>query len=242
MSNETKVVVLKTLIIIGIVLLIMLFPGSIIISLIVSDQKTFTTIFNTLLFSFFGVGILLMILLPIFGGLKPKPVKAEKVSLPFTSYDELFAFLQERLLEKDFRLQKTVSILANEEATLYLKALKKCQLTCFVIIRAPELSDEMLDTTNDGITDMLNEYYGSKAITDTVVMTSIFCVDRITPAFKKLLNSNLQQGLKNNRLIVGISFGGKNLYIARQKDGFAVAKYKRLRREFINIMDLQKGR
>ena len=35
------------------------------------------------------------------------------------------------------------------------------------------------------------------------------------------------------------SFGGKNIYIARQKDGFAITKYKRLRRELIDIMDLQ---
>lgn len=52
-------------------------------------------------------------------------------------------------------------------------------------------------------------------------------------------NGNLQQGLKNGRFIVGVSFGGKNIYMARQKDGFAITKYKRLRLEFIDIMNLQ---
>lgn len=69
-------------------------------------------------------------------------------------------------------------------------------------------------------------------------MISVFCVDRITPAFQKLVNSNVQQGLKNSRLPVGVSLGGKNIYIARQKDGFAITKYKRLRKEFIDIMHL----
>ena len=70
-------------------------------------------------------------------------------------------------------------------------------------------------------------------------MISVVCVDRITPDFQKLVNSNVQQGFKNGRLPVGVSFGGKNIYIARQKDGFAITKHKRLRREFIDIMDLQ---
>ena len=45
--------------------------------------------------------------------------------------------------------------------------------------------------------------------------------------------------LKNARLPVGVSFGGKNIYIAKQKDGFAIKKHKQLRSEFIDIMDLQ---
>ena len=70
-------------------------------------------------------------------------------------------------------------------------------------------------------------------------MISVFCVDRITPDFQKLVNSNVQQGLKNVRLPIGVSFGGKNIYIAKQKDGFAITKYKRLRKEFIDIINLQ---
>ena len=41
-------------------------------------------------------------------------------------------------------------------------------------------------------------------------------------------------------LPVGISFGGKQIYIANQKDGFAIAKYKKLRKEFMKIMNLTK--
>ena len=57
--------------------------------------------------------------------------------------------------------------------------------------------------------------------------------------FQKLVNSNVQQGFKNGRLPVGVSLGGKNIYIAKQKGGFAITKYKQLRREFIDIMNLQ---
>ena len=70
-------------------------------------------------------------------------------------------------------------------------------------------------------------------------MISVFCVDRINSTFRKMVNTNAQQGFKNGRLPVGISFGGKNIYISRQSDGFAIGKHKRLRREFIDIMELQ---
>ena len=42
--------------------------------------------------------------------------------------------------------------------------------------------------------------------------------------------------MKNGRLLAGASFGGKILYIGKQEDGFAIAKYKRLRREFLRVV------
>lgn len=239
MSDRTKELILKTLLVIDMVLLFMVFPGVIIISFLVPDQKTFDIIFNTIFFTMLGVGILFMILLPIFGGLKQKPVKAEKAPLAFASYNEFLNFLQMRLSQYGYQFQKNVPILSDGDVTVYLRTPKNWTLACFTIIRVPELSDELLDSANESITSILNAYYGCETITDTINMISVFCVDRITPDFQKLVNSNVQQGFKNGRLPVGVSFGGKTIYIAKQKDGFAITKYKRLRREFIDIMDLQ---
>ena len=221
------------------ILFFVFFPGGIIISFLVPDQKTFDIIYSTIFFTMLGVGILFMILLPIFGGLKQKPVKAEKVPLIFVSYNEFLDYLQSRLLQKEYHLQKNVPISSDGNVTVYLRKPKIWTLACFAIIRIPELSDKLLDSANESITKILNEYYGYETITDTINMISVFCVDRITPDFQKLVNSNVQQGFKNGRLPVGISFGGKNFYIAKQKDGFAITRYKQLRREFIDIMDFQ---
>lgn len=239
MSDRTKDLILKTLLVIGMILLFMFFPGGIIISFLVPDQKTFDVIYKTIFFTMLGVGILFMILLPIFGGLRQKPVKAEKVPLEFAFYNEFLDYLQKRLLQKEYQMQKSIPISPDGDVTVYFRHPKSWALSCFTIIRAPELSDELLDDANAGITSILTECYDGETITDTINMISVFCVDRITPAFQKLVNSNVQQGLKNGRLPVGISFGGKNIYIAKQKGGFAVAKYKRLRRELIDIMNLQ---
>lgn len=239
MSDRTKELILKTMLVIGMILILLIFPGSILLSILIKNETVLNLVIYAIIFAFFGSGFLFMILLPIFGGLKQKPVKAEKVPLVFASYNELLDFLNERLVQKEYKTQKVTPILPEGEITVYVKPVKIWTLSCFTIIRVPELSDELLDSANESITNILTEYYGGKAITDTVNMITVFCVDRITPAFQKLVNGNVQQGLKNGRLPVGISFGGKNIYIAKQKDGFAIAKYKRLRREFIDIMELK---
>ena len=239
MSNKTKDLILKALLVIDVFLFLLFFPGSIVIDYLVHDQKTFDVIYLTLFLIANGVGILFMILLPIFGGLKPKSVKAKKVPLTFASYDEFFDFLQKRLSQKDYKLQEAAYISSNGELALYLKQQKVLTLACFTIIRVTELSDDLLNNANKIITDILNEYYGCKIITDKVDMISVFCVDLVTPAFRKLVNSNVQQGFKNGRFLVGVSFGGKNIYVATQRGGFAITKYKRLKKEFTDIMNLQ---
>lgn len=237
MSDRTKDLILKTLLVIGIVLLFIIFPGGIIISFLVPCQETFDIIINTIIVSFFFIGVLFIILLFVFGGLKQKPVKAEKVPLVFASYNDFLYFLQRRLVQKEYKMQKKSPISPDGDVTVYLRIQRNWTLACFTIIRVPELSDELLDNANESITNILNAYYGCETITDTINMISVFCVDRITPTFQKLVNSNVQQGFKNGRLPVGISFGGKNIYIAKQKDGFAITKYKRLRKEFIDIIN-----
>lgn len=238
MSDKTKDIILKTLLVIATILMLMGVPGGFIIAFFVHDEKILTTIMHTILFAFFGVGILFIILLLVFGGLKQKPVKAERFPITIGSYEELLGFLQKRLPQKEYQMQKAMSISCDGELTLYSKPIRGWTLDCFVIIRVAELSNELIELSNDSITNILTEYYGGKTITDSVNITALFCVDRITPAFQKLVNINMEQGLKNGRMLAGISFGGKNIYIAKQEGGFGIVKYKQLRREFIDIIGL----
>ncbi len=87
MSDRTKDLILKTLIVIDMILLFMVFPGSIFWFMLIPSEEVAIVVFNIVFFTMLGVGLLFMILLPIFGGLKQKPVKAEKVPLVFASYN-----------------------------------------------------------------------------------------------------------------------------------------------------------
>ncbi len=239
MSDRTKELILKTLMVIEMILMCSLFPGGILLGMLIPNEETAIFVSHIIIFAFFGVGILFVILLPIFGGLKQKPVNAEKVPLAFASYQEFLDFLHGRLLENEYQMQKNVPIPLNGEVTLYLKKSKLWTLECFTIIRVPELLDEIIGNVDESVANILDEYYDYETIRDSINMIFVFCVDRITPTFLRIVNGNVQQGLKNGRLPVGVSFGDKNIYIAKQKDGFAIMKYKQLRRKFINIMDLQ---
>ena len=94
----------------------------------------------------------------------------------------------------------------------------------------------MDDVANDAVTEFLQGYYQKGQITDSINMIALVCVDRVSPAFYEYINTPLEQGMKNGRFLAGATFGGKILYIGRQEDGFAIAKYKRLRREFLRVV------
>ena len=237
MNDKMKEAILKTLLDISTTLMFLLFPGMIFIGLLFEENTAYiicSIVLNLLLV----FSALFTILLPIFGGLKQKPVKAEKVLLPYDNYKTFESFIENSLIRRFYIKQKTLPFCETGNVTVYTKSLKLWTLDCFALIRISELSDEILEIVNDKITEILTEHYKGKTITDTVNMISIFCVDRITPTFQKLVNSNIQQGLKNGRLPVGISFGGKKVYIAKQKEGFAIAHYKKLRKEFLDVMNL----
>lgn len=237
MSDKAKEYFLKTLLVIGIILIFMIFPGSILLSFIF-DETIFYLIFYTILGLTAIDGILFMVFAPIFGGIKSKPIKAEKIPLPFDSFTELSSFLSISLKEEGYTKLSKKSINEMQTITVYAKSGGLWVLNCVAIIRAPELNESFITNAEKAITEILMAYYGGKPITDTIHMLSVFCVDRITSTFQKLVDSPVRQGFKNGRLPVGVSFGGKNIYIAKQLGGFAVARYKRLRKTFLTLMRL----
>lgn len=236
-SDKVKEIVLKTLLVIEMVLIFAILLANLVLPFFVYDYETIS---NTVLILSLVDGGLFIILLPILGGMKRRPVKADRMPIHFKSYDELISCLEDSLCQKGYRLQNSLFSLPKGQISVYVKQTKSSVLDSFTVIRVPELSEEMLEIANNSITKILLEYYDNKRIRDTVNMISLFCVDRITPTFKKLVNCNINQGLKNGRLVAGVSLGGKNVYIAKQVDGFAIAKYKRMRKTLVNIMKLNK--
>lgn len=202
--------------------------------------QPFYSIWIVDLIAFFVSGIILMILLPLFG-LKQKPVKADRIPLPYNSFEEMVEFLQSVLSKNQYQSHEL--FLLNDQGSMLLFTRKKklWELNCLAVIRIPELTDELLEQANNKITEFFVGYYGKERITDWISMIALVCVDRITPPFQKFVNSNVQQGLKNYRLPMGMSFGGKTLYIAKQKDGFAITKYKKLRKDFLDMLDISLG-
>lgn len=192
---------------------------------------------DLILFAFFTI---LFIVLTRVMKIEEKPIKPDKFPLLFNNFNELQDYLISKISLESYIQQPEVLFDENGKTTVFIKSGGLWKIDCIALIRVKEVTNEILESANDSITESLYHYYGKKKITDTVSMISIICVDRITPAFNKLLNSNVEQGVKNFRLPVGVSFGGKQIYIPKQKDGFAIAQYKKLRKEFMNMMNLTK--
>ncbi len=237
MSDKTKERILNAIIAVGMVSIVTLCPGTFLLYFIFPDA--IGTIMYIALFTGFAMGFLLMVLLPLFGGMKPKPVKAEVFASPYASYEEFSRVLSGALGENGYSPVKTAVPEPESTVTVYADTLQGGEWNCVSVLRVPELTEEWMDAANDAITDILTGESGQATIYAYVNMISIFCVDRITPAFRSMVNSNMEQGFKNGRLVVGVSFGGKRIYVARQVGGMFIVKYKKLRRELARILELQ---
>lgn len=240
MSDKTKEHILNIIIAVGMVSIVTLFPGCLLLYFVFPD--TLGTIMYIALFTGFAMGFLLMVLLPLFGGMKPKPVKADVLASPYRSYEELSQFLGGAMATNGYHLVKTSTLEPEGAVSVYADTLKGSEWNCVSVIRVSELTDELTEAADDAITDILTGESGRDVITAYVNMISVFCVDRITPPFRSMVNCSMEQGLKNGRLVAGISFGGKRVYVAKQVGGLYISKYKKLRKSLIQILELQEDK
>ena len=238
MSVRTKERILNILIAISLGSFAIIFPGCIPIGIFVPEAIAYVIMAIAGIVCFVA-GVLVIILLAVFGGMKPKPAKAEVFASPYASYEEFSRFLSGALGENGYSPVKTAVPEPESTVTVYAETLQGGEWNCVSVLRVPELTEEWTEAANDAITDILTGESGQATIYAYVNMISIFCVDRITPAFRSMVNSNMEQGFKNGRLVVGVSFGGKRIYVARQVGGLFAVKYKKLRRELARILELQ---
>lgn len=174
-------------------------------------------------------------------GDEPKQLKADKYITRFKSFDQwkeafyptislCYKLYGETSLPDESRLELFIKNGSNQE-----------NIACVALIRAKKLTDQVVENSNDGITAMLTEFCHSRVIRAYVDMLTVFCVDSVSSAFYKMVNCNVEQGLKNGRALAGISFGGQRIYVAKQKSGFAPMKYRKLRGELEAILKQMEG-
>ncbi len=235
MDNKTKINLIKIFTVIGLTALIGMAPGSFIYAWLLPENIFYTVFYGCMIvFTISGVSVIVFIF--VFH-IKPEPVKPDKAPLPYQNFEALHEHLQHVLGESQYQSHPSITLDDRSTMWIYTKDQKLWELDCFVVIRLPDLGEGFMDdVANDAITEFLMGYYQKDQITASINMMSFVCVDRVTSAFYEFINTPLEQGMKNGRLLAGASFGGKILYVSKQEDGFAIAKYKRLRKEFLRIV------
>ena len=185
----------------------------------------------------FGVtGSLVTILLPFMKYIKSKPVKAQKFQLEFSNYELFSGYIDNVLAKKNYEKRVLKNSIDNAEISMYFNNQHLNLLKAVALIRVSEVTEELIDKFDEEISNFFCDYYENEETHDYIDLIIILCVDRITPVFHKYVNSNLQQEYKKGKLLVGISFGGKNIYISNPKGSFAYKKYKYLQKEFFELL------
>ena len=235
MSNKTKVNLIKIATVIALTAVVIVVPGMFIYAWFLPEY-IFNVIVGTCGIIFAISGICLLIFVFAFH-IKPEPVKPDKTPLPYQDFETLDEHLRQVLRESRYQSHSGITLDDQSTMWIYTRKYKLSELDLFTVIRTSELQKGFMDdVANDAVTEFLQGYYQKGQITDSVNMMAFVCVDRVSPAFYEFINTPLEQGMKNGRLLAGASFGGKILYIGKQEDGFAIAKYKRLRREFLRVV------
>ena len=235
MSNKTKVNLIKIATVIALTAVVIVVPGMFIYAWFLPEY-IFNVIVGTCGIIFAISGICLLIFVFAFH-IKPEPVKPDKTPLPYQDFETLDEHLRQVLRESRYQSHSGITLDDQSTMWIYTRKHKLSELDLFTVIRTSELQKGFMDdVANDAVTEFLQGYYQKGQITDSVNMMAFVCVDRVSPAFYEFINTPLEQGMKNGRLLAGASFGGKILYIGKQEDGFTIAKYKRLRREFLRVV------
>lgn len=235
MDNKTKINLIKIFTVIGLTSAAFVVPGMFIYAWFLPEY-IFNVIVGTcgIIFAISGVSVIIFVF--VFH-IKPEPVKPDKAPLPYQDFEVLDEHLRQVLGESQYQSHSGITLDDQSTMWIFTRKHKLSELDCFTVIRTPELRGGFMDdVANDAVTEFLQGYYQKGHITDSINMIALVCVDRVSPAFYEFINTPLEQGMKNGRFLAGASFGGKILYIGKQEDGFAIAKYKRLRREFLRVV------
>ncbi len=194
------------------------------------------SIINTLsliLFFLFGLPGIMMVL---FGNIKPP--KADKYLLKQDNYLDFSNYLNKRVLLNDYQ-----EIYREENLRIYKKIVKKNK-HYIIDFKTEEFTEDIYNDLYDNkmvpimkqdLKEMQNRMYRS------LYVTYIISVDRLTSHFNAFIKG-LDQDIRYFSLPVGVSFGGKKIYIANEIKGFEMMELKRMKKEIKIILELENNK
>lgn len=193
-------------------------------------------------FAFFVVYMAsgLTVIFSIFLGVEPeddsKTAKSEKVAISLKTYNELREHIEKLATDWNYKYSRVHS-LDEGEVCIYIHSAGFSGIDCIVLVRVPELHQEIRGQIDEAVYDLLTAYYGKDELNDFVSMIELFCVDRITSSFRSALTNVKWKDYKFEFFPVGVSFGGKNAYIA--VPGKRSKRYENMREVILRLLGIE---
>ena len=235
MSDKTKQLILKILIILGTCLLLMIFPLCIPVALL--WPEIIDVYYYIVLFAFLGDGIALIVCIFTFKVDLPSKKTAPMGKMPYAIDDngEIEARIHKTLLSDKYVCEEVTFENCQGYVKIYYKSTWLWNKSCFCIIKTDELSDEMLDNAIKFAEKLLDVYRS----TDKVKITWLFCVDRPNDLFNCKVRDGVQQGFKVFHFRAGYSYSDQEVYWAPPKNSLGILPYKKLKRRFLKMIGCQ---
>ena len=157
-----------------------------------------------------------------------------KIDIEAYKFDELLLQLNSALDGMGYR--KYACYQKNHlQLHLYCKSTFKGNLSIFAVSYSPELTGKIFKMYEELMDDYSNQT--NTGFFDSTNVIELFCVDRLSTCFQKIINSGVEQDFNISRFCSGISFGGRKLYVAPPKNRFAASKYNKSKKMFMKCMD-----
>ena len=216
-------VVLSSILFITLIIIIFFFD---------SELKNLFIVLYLLFFSFLYFTSLFYFLI-VYGNIKPP--KPDKYSLKQDNYIDFSNYLNKRVLLNDYQ-----EVYSEENLRIYKKIVKKNK-HYIIDFKTEEFTEDIYNDLYDNkmvpimekdLKEMQNRMYRS------LYVTYIISVDRLTSYFSEFVKG-LEQDRRYFSLPVGISFGGKKIYIATEIKGFEMIELKRMKKEVKMILELE---
>jgi hypothetical protein len=235
MNVKTKEIILKVIIVVGIIslgLIAIIYPliGSFI------PYNILTFMMNATLGLLMLSGFSLMVLVQFSGfSIAIKPIKAEKMSITILDNELFLKSISQSLETNGYQMYNSFPRIGNFDMNIYYR-MRYWSLVCFVIAKVETLYEDQLNEVDLLYRDLLAEYYGKKRADRVAGLISIFCVEHENKLIDRYVNSNIVQEYQRFKLPVCVSFEKNLIYIAKQKDGLGISKYRQLRKELLHVL------
>lgn len=166
-----------------------------------------------------------------------KGISSEKLILKTETYEEFEKeFIEELYRNKYIELREIPNNLGCQMKYIISKEISINNIV--LIVRIRELTEEVYNRYFEEALEYIanNEEYILKKDTNLI---HIVCVNKVNDILRKITEQNVEQGYGRFNLPVGISFGSRTVYIAKQKGGFFIFRYKKLVKMFKKYINNQ---
>lgn len=241
MSNKQKEFLFKFLIVLGLIF-------GILTGIFGSCSENYEhgtdryNLYTTLGLSSIGIAtIICIIILFLMDKIKFKynEITSKRLTINSKNYEEFETkFLQELYNNNYSKYEEIPNQINCDIKYLINKNISINNIILILKTKDKELSDEAYKSYFEISLNYIieKEPYLSKKNTNLI---HIICVDKVNDNLRKITENNVEQGYGRFNLPVGISFGGRTVYIATQKGGFFIARYKKLVKMFEKYIEKQ---